>query len=471
MSQSYGKDLTIGSIPKNLIKFATPVFIANILASGYSIINTIWVGHLVGGVAVAAVAVTFPFILLMVALANGSTMATSVIVAQLFGAKKNSEIQHVVNTSWTLGAFLVVLFLSLTLPFSNFLLDLMGTSTDVKQVAMQYLHLTLIQFIFMYLGFLLSSLLRSIGNSKIPLLFTALGTCINAILDPLLIMGVGPLPHLGLNGAAIATLIAGGTTQVIGLIYLRKKYGHTPLVPKKIELNLHILRQIISIGFPSFIQQTILSLAIAFVTTFVNRFGPLATAAFGIASRIDTLVVLPAIAVLAAISTLTAQAIGAGKSDRIPEIYRWGLLINTPVIVTMSLVSILAPALIMHSFVKDPQIIAIGAHYLSIVGWAYLCLIPLYVTNGVLIGAKKSLATMVISMISLGLVRIPFAWVLSHTAMGITGIWIATFLSFSINALLGFMFYKSVKWTTPGLNSKVIALQVSNDAIVEPLPG
>lgn len=442
----YGSDLTSGSIPKNLFKFAMPVFLANFLSSGYAIINTIWVGHLLGGVAVAAVAVTFPIFLFLVAIANGATTASSVMIAHSFGAGKNDEIQHVVNTSWGFGAILILLTSVAGIAGADLLLRMLNTSDIVRIAAVPFLKLSIMQFAFLYLSFLLSSTLRSVGNSRLPLIFTAIGTALNAVFDPLLIMGVGPFPRLGLNGAAIASLLTNCITAVAAFVYLKEKYSKTPLMPKKIELNGAVIRQILGIGFPTFIQQTLISVSVAVITVFVNRFGPDATAAFGITGRIESMVIMPAIAMLVAVSTLTAQAIGAGKVDKIPVIYKWGLIINTPVIAIVCLLSIFFPAVVMHIFVSNETIISIGSHYLRIVGWGYLLMIVVFVSNGLMIGSKNAMMTMIFSIVSLILCRIPLAGFLSGTKLGLTGIWIALTVSFLINALLGIGFYFSGKW-------------------------
>ncbi len=443
---TFGNDLTSGSIPKNLFRFAVPVFLANVLSSGYAIINTIWVGHLLGGVAVAAVAVTFPVVLLMVAIANGATTAASVMISHNFGAKNNDAIQKIVDTSWSVGIIVVIATCMSGYFGAETILRLMNTSNEVLAIATGFLRLTIIQFVFMYLGFMLSSTLRAVGNSKIPLMFTAVGTVLNTILDPLMIIGVGPFPELGLNGAAYASLISSGITAFIGLVYFWKKYNHTPLVPKSLTLTPVCVKQIFGIGFPTFIQQTIISLSVAFITIFVNRFGPDATAAFGIIGRIESMVIMPAIAMLVAVSTLTAQSIGAGKANAIPVVYKWGLLINTPVIASICLVSIFFPTAVMRLFVTDPNVIAVGVQYLHIAGWAYILMISIFVTNGVLIGAKKAMITMFFSLIALGFFRIPFAAFLSKTSLGLKGIWIAIAISFFINALLGFLYYISGRW-------------------------
>lgn len=448
MQTNFGHDLTTGSIPKSLIRFAFPIFLGNLLSSGYSIINTIWIGHLLGGRALGAAAITFPLILMMVALCAGVTTATSVLVARFFGARQNHKIQDIVDNSWSLAAVMAVVLTLAAMASADGMLALMGTPPEIRSLAAGYLRLTFLGFPFMYTAFLSSSTLRAVGNSKIPLLFIALGTVLNAILDPFLIIGWGPCPRLGLNGAALASLVSGSISSVLGFIYLRVKYAATPLYPRRWELDRETVGLIFNIGFPVFLHQALLSLAIGFMTTLVNGFGVLATAAFGVAGRVETLVAMPAMAIMAGVSTVTSQNLGAGKPGRISEVWRAGILINTPVILLISGMAFFAPRLIMNIFVNDPAIIAIGVRYLRYVSVGYCCLIVGFVTNGVIVGSGKTVITLLISVFSLCLARIPMGWWLSRTALGLDGIWMAISASMALNAVLGYVYYRSGRWKT-----------------------
>jgi putative MATE family efflux protein len=449
MRRAFGKDLTVGSVPRTLVHFTIPVFLGNILSSGYSIINVIWVGHLLGGRAVAAVGLTFPVILLMVAVCSGFTVASSVLVGQRFGAKRNEAIQEVVDVSWSIAAVLCLTITAAGELGIPGLLVLMGTPPEILGLATSYLRLVLASFSLIYASFLIMSTLRAVGNTKVPLLFVVLGTALNAILDPLLISGAGPFPRLGLDGAAVASLVSGAVATLAGFTYLKVKYGHSPLVPRRLAFQRTLMGKLARIGLPSFVQQSLLSFAVAFMTVLVNGFGATATAAFGIAGRIDTLVAMPAMAVMVAVSSVTAQNLGAGKPERVKEVFRWGLLVNTPAVLAVALVSLLAPAAVMRLFVREPEIIRLGAEYLRIVGVGYLFLIPPYVSNGVIVGSGRTAVTMLLSFVSLCLVRVPLATWLSRTPLSLTGIWIATACSFSVNAALGVLYYRSGRWQRP----------------------
>lgn len=446
MNKKFGNDLTSGSIPRHLIGFAFPVLIGNLLTTGYGIINTIWVGNLLGRDAVGAVAVSFPVFLAMIALCSGATLATSILVSRAYGAGEHNEIQRIVNNSWGMGAILMFVIVIGGLLLSDPLLRALGTPDEIMPLASGYLKITVVSFISIYLSNLIAAILRGIGNTAVPLMFITIATAINALLDPLLILGLGPFPELGLNGAAFASLTASGIATVLGVCYVRRKYKAQPVNPTGILLDREMTGNIIRIGIPSFIQQMLVSLGYAFITSFVNGFGPAATAAFGIASRIDSIAAMPAMAMMISVSAITAQNIGAGKKERINEILKWGIVLNTPVLLVISTLCFLFPGEIMRIFVKNDSVIRIGVEYLRIVGPGYLTFSVFNITNGIINGAGKTISTMLISFVSLCLIRIPLAAFMSHTGLGLKGIWFAIIASFIVTTINSFVYYRSGLW-------------------------
>ena len=446
MNNQFGKDLTTGSIPKNLIIFALPILIGNLLSTAYNIVDTIWVGNLLGKDAVGAVAVSFPIFLGMVALCSGATLATSILISKAYGAKDYAAIQKIVNNSWAIAIVIIIAVITGGLLLSETMLRLLGTSEEIMPLAKGYLNIIVMNFAGLYLSYLLSSILRGIGDTLIPLICIIISTCFNAVLDPLLIIGVGPLPRLGLNGAALATLLSSVVATVLGLIYMNRKYKKEPVNPSGLLFEEKTIMDIVKIGLPSFTQQMLISMGYAVTTVFVNRFGDTSIAAFGIANKLDSIVAMPAIAMMMAISALTAQSIGAGKPERIKDIFKWGIIINIPVILAISAACVYFPETIMGVFVKETDVIQVGIEYLRIVGVGYLTYIAFYVSNGVINGAGKTISTMIISFISICVVRIPLAGFLSNTSMGIRGVWYAVVISFAATMINSLLYYFLGRW-------------------------
>jgi putative MATE family efflux protein len=296
-------------------------------------------------------------------------------------------------------------------------------------------------FAFMYLSFLLTAILRGIGDTKTPLYFMGGGVVLNAILDPFLIIGIGPFPRLGLNGAAIASVISAIAALAAGLIYLRRKSHLVALRVRHLRLDRAIIGKIISIGFPSMIQQLLVSLGGAFVTTFVNGFGAGAIAAYGAATRVDALAFMPAMTLSMASSALAGQNLGAGLTQRVHGVFLWSVRMGLIGVGAMVAILVAFPKLILSAFVNNPAVITIGAHYLWIVAPSYLLVVIMFSSNGILNSAGKTLVTMFFTLLSLWVVRVPLAAWLSRTSLGINGIWIAIDVSFVITAAVSVCYY------------------------------
>jgi putative MATE family efflux protein len=226
-------------------------------------------------------------------------------------------------------------------------------------MATGYLRITFLEFIFTYISAVIASALRGIGNSITPMIFMIAGTVLNAVFDPLLIIGIGPFPKLGLNGAAFASLIAFAVTTIVLVIYMYTKYRDKPITFKKLAFDRKILASVLHIGFPSFVQNALFSVSSAFMISFVNGFGENAISGFGIATRIESIAILPGMAVMMAISTLTAQHFGVNKVKRIKDIFKWGAVLNASMVFVVSgLILIFAQPLV-SLFVSNKAIIDI----------------------------------------------------------------------------------------------------------------
>lgn len=446
MTRTSGKDLTVGSVPRLLLAFALPMLLGNLLNTGYSIINTIWVGNILGGNAVGATAASFPIIFMLIALASGATMATTILISQYFGAKNFTMVRKVVNTSFAVSLLLAIILTIVGILASDTLLRLMRTPPEIFSLASPYLKISFAGVVFFYFSFLLSSILRGIGDTVTPLLFLVVATVLNAVLDPLLIIGIYPFPKLGLNGAAIASVIAQIVAVVLGMIYLNRKNPIVAFKPRELEFDRSIIMLIAKIGFPSMIQQTLVSVGAAFITSFVNGFGATAIAAFGAASRVDSLAMMPSMSMAVAASSLSGQNLGAGKPERINQVFKWGILMNLAMVSVVVGFAFFFPRLILSVFIHDPAIIEIGVHYLRIVAPGYLFFAVMFVSNGIINGSGRTMVTMFITLFALWLFRVPLAAMLSHTALGLRGIWLAMTIGFCVSMFMSLGYYFSGKW-------------------------
>lgn len=446
MSKTFGNDMTTGSIPRHLLKFSLPMLIGNLIQTLYTLVDTIWVGQTVGANAVGAASVSTVVIFLLIALASGATIATTILVSQYYGAKDMKMVEKVVNNSFVIslimGAFLTLIGLLACDP----LLRMMNTPAEQFDLASSYLKINIAGFILMYFGQLITSILRGIGDTVTPLIFLAIGTIINAGLDPVLIIGIGPFPKLGLNGAAYASLFGQFIATALALIYLNRKSHIVSISPKKFVFDKHITLTVFKIGFPSMIQQSLVSIGIFVISSFVNNFGAVASSAFGAANKVDNLAFMPALSMGMACSALAGQNLGAGKPERVKEIFKWGMLMTITITVAISAIAFVIPDIFLRMFVKELEVIDIGIGYLRIVGASYVLFAMMFISNGIINGAGHTFITMIFTLISLWGIRVPFSAILSKTELGIHGIWISMVLSFAITTTISLLYYRTGRW-------------------------
>jgi putative MATE family efflux protein len=448
MDTRFGKDLTEGSIPKHLLLFSIPMLAGNAMQIGYGVVNTIWVGHLVGENAVGAVGVSLPVLYVLFGFAMGMSIATTILVSQHYGSKDYRMVEKAAANSFSLSLILGSLLTIAALLSSDLLLRLMATPPENFTMASSYLRINLCGFILFYLGIVINFTLRGIGDTVRPLAFMSVGLGLNAVLDPFFIGGFGHFPRWGLNGAAYATLVSQATALAVAITYLNRKKHVIAFHPRKLLLEKHLTFLLFKIGLPSIVQQCLVSIGSLFVSTFVNSFGSAATNAFGAVGRVDMIVFMPALSMSMATSALTGQNLGARKTGRVKEIFRWGVLMTSSITILISLIVVFLSRLILMMFGlgDDARVMDIGVNYLRIVGSCYLFFAVMFISNGVINGAGHTMITMIFSLLSQWLVRVPASWLLSKTRLGLTGIWIAVALSFAVSMTVSLMYYFSGRW-------------------------
>ncbi len=448
MDRSLGVDLTTGSIPRHLLSFSLPMLAGNLLHIGQNTINTIWVGHLVGENAVGAVGVSFPVTFILIGFALGMSMATTILVSQYYGAKDLSKVNQVINNSFSLALILGAVLSVVAVMSADSILRFMKTPSENFAMASSYLKITLSGFIIFYVAFIINSALRGIGDTMTPLLFMAVTIGLNAILDPFFIGGFGPFPHFGLKGAAWATVVSQTMGFGTAIVYLNRKNHLGAFHPKKLILNRPETVMLFKIGLPSIIQQLIVSMGSLLIATLVNTFGAAATNAFGAVTRVDMFAIMPAMSISMAVAALTGQNLGAGKPQRVKKVFQGGLLLISSITLFISLIAFFLSSLILTMFGlgNDARVMEIGINYLKIVGACYVVFSIGFVSNGVINGAGHTLVTMMFSFLSLWVFRIPLAWSLSRTGLGITGIWIGIALSFFGFSSVSLGYYLTGRW-------------------------
>jgi putative MATE family efflux protein len=411
--------LTEGSIPRALLAFSLPILIGNVLQSVNGSVNAIWVGKYLGAAAFAAAGNSNVVMFLLFGVMFGLSMATTVMVAQCIGAKKVAEAKRVVGTSavFFLGASLGMSLAGYAL--AQRLLALLNTPPDVLPLALAYMRIIFFALPFMGGLFFVMAVLRGAGDSRTPFIYLSLSVGLDILLNPLLIFGWGPVPRLGIAGSAIATLIAQGLSFMALVVHLYRT--HHFLCIRRHELRLFLvdwslLRLLVSKGIPMGLQMFVVSSSMVALTSLVNRFGSQETAAFNAALQLWNYVQMPALAIGAAVSSMAAQNVGAGKWDRVGRVATTGVMFNFLIGGTLIAVIYLLNREALGLFLPATgAAIHIAAHLNVIVLWSYALFGMSMVLFGVVRATGAVMAPLVMMVISLWCIRVPFAvWMLDR---------------------------------------------------------
>lgn len=437
------KNLTEGNIGKSLLLFSFPMIMGNMLQQLYNVADTLIVGKTIGATALAAVGSSYALMVLLTSIILGLCMGSGVVFAQLFGANKDDEMKISIFNS-----FIFILIVSLIINVFSFVMlekfiVWLNIPFEAIDFTREYLKIIFVGIIFVYIYNFIASILRSIGNTVIPLIFLAISAITNIVLDFVFIIYF----NMGVAGAAWATVISQALSAICITIYFIM-YAKQ-LCPRKehMRYDKSLLSFVINNSTLTAIQQSIMNFGILMVQGLVNSFGFAASAAFAAVVKIDAFAYMPAQDFGNAFATFIAQNFGAKKTDRIHKGFRIATKISVLFcILSSTLVFIFAEPL-MHLFVKkeELEIIKIGVQYLHIEGSCYIGIGILFLLYGFYRGLGKSSMSIVLTVISLGS-RVLLAYMLSAIPMfGLLGIWWAIPIGWLLADVVGIGYYFTKK--------------------------
>ncbi|QQO08567.1 MATE family efflux transporter [Breznakiella homolactica] len=248
-----------------------------------------------------------------------------------------------------------------------------------------------------------------------------------------------------MDGVAWATVIAQGLSFIVSVLYLNKTHDIFKTNFLKLKFNREIFRQILRIGLPSGVQQSLVSLGLMFMSGVVNGFGTAVMAGYAAASRIDSFVGMPAMNIGNALSSFTGQNIGAGKFDRVKRGYHAALKIGLSISVVLMAVLFFGGEMLIGIFTHDTEVVRVGAEYLRVIAPFYFLFTIMFVTNGVIRGSGEAVLPMVSTIMAMWVVRIPCAVIFSRL-WGVTGVWFAMPTGWLMGLLISVIYYKSGRW-------------------------
>ena len=436
-----------GPILSSLLKLAVPIMIANVLQAAYQLVDAFWVGRL-GGSAVAAVSVCTPVIFLTMALGIGLAIAGSILIAQYFGAGNQKMVNHVAAQTLLMVLSVSVFLSTIGYLLSPYFISALKVAPNVYDGALGFMRVSFIGLVFNFSFMVFQAVMRGVGRATLPV-FIVLGTVIlNFAADPLFIFGWHFIPALGVKGAAMATVATQSIALIIGFVILFRGKHDIHLNIKDFKPDFVHIKRAFKIGFPSSIEQSMRAIGLTAMTFLIVRFGTSTMAAYGAGSNLVQLIMIPALGLSMAISTLVGQNIGAGNMERATRIARLGAFLGFMMLTIFGLFAYFFASQIIAFFVPgDTSVIKGGAAFLQTVcfSWGFLglqlCLI------GVLRATGNTIIPMILALISQWVLQFPLAYVLSHyTSMGEKGIWLAFPISTVLTALITLLIYAKGDW-------------------------
>lgn len=425
-----------GPILPTVIRLAAPIIGANLLETVYEWTDTFWLGR-VGPEAVGAVALSFPAFILVVSFALGFTIAGTALVAQRTGAGDKEGVNQVAGQTILLVGGLSVVLAIVGVRTVPLVLRLMQTPAEVWDGAHAYLRIFYFGLPSMFFFFLFEALLRGWGDTVTPMKIMAVSVGLNVILDPALIFGWGPFPTLGVAGAAYATVISRSTAAAIALVLMiRGNYGIKVKLPN-LKPDLKVLRQIVTLGLPSSVEMSIRGFDMSLMTGLVAAFGSTALAAYGITGRLFSLVILMAMAVSIASTTMVGQNVGANQYRRALASGWTAAGLTFVATSAFAVLCLIIPEQLVGMFNRDPGVLEVGSHFLRTVSPLFGFVGVAVVLAGGLRGAGRTFAPLVFAILTGFVLRFPVAWLLStRLGWGLTGVWWGLNVSYLFGSLM-----------------------------------
>ena len=435
-------DLTHGPVMKTMLRFAVPMILGNLMQQCYNIADTLIVGQFLGAGALAAVGSAFSLMTFLTSILLGLAMGSGTVFSMRFGQKDALGLKEGILASFTLlGAVTVVLNVAVFLGI-DWIIRVLQTPADLVGLMREYLIVIFAGLVGIFLYNFFASLLRSIGNSVVPLLFLAVSAVLNIVLDLWFVAGL----NRGVAGAAVISQYVSG----IGIaVYTWVKCPELIRKDRAVCLRWSRVREITSYSALTCLQQSIMNLGILAVQGLVNSFGTTVMAAFAAAVKIDAFAYLPVQDFGNAFSIFTAQNFGAGKTDRIRKGIRvasltsmlFGLLISIAVFVFAE------PLMTLFIDAGETAVIAEGVRYLRIEGAFYYLIAALFLLYGLYRALGKPGMSVVLTVVSLG-IRVALAYALAPIPLfGVVGIWWSVPIGWLLADALGLIYYLAKRKT------------------------
>ncbi len=434
--------LTEDPIGQSIISLMLPMLVGMLALVSYSLVDTYFIGQL-GTMELAAVSFTFPVAFIVNAISIGLGTGVSSVASRLFGSGERDEIQRITTHAAILAIACGLIVLAIGLSTIEPVFTLLGADETTLPLIKEYMSFYYFGGVFLIIPMIGNSVLRASGDAKTPAKLMTAGAIVNIVLDPIFIFGFGPIPRMELEGAAIATVLANFLVGAasFGIIYFREHLFRwkTEDFPKIWDS----WRRIFHVGIPSMASSLVAPFTTALITWQVSQFGQESVAGFGVASRVEGIMMMAMMAMAAAMTPFAGQNYGARKYHRVMDGMHFGYKVAMIYGLGVAALLMFVSTFIAGLFTEDPQAIATSNMHLMLVPWSYGFLGMSMITVSAFNAVGKPTPAMIVSMCRTIIVYAPLALLLA-ALLDLRGVFLAAFTANIMAGILGFTWFRAV---------------------------
>ncbi|MBR3393350.1 MAG: MATE family efflux transporter [Firmicutes bacterium] len=441
-------NMTEGNISRHLIQFALPLLIGNIFQQLYNTVDTWVVGNYVSSEAFAAVGTVGPIINMLIGIFMGLASGAGVVISQYYGARRDQEVSDTVHTSMMMTFILAVIFTVLGIVIAPAMLHMMKTPENVFPESLMYLRIYFGGIVGLMVYNMGAGILRAVGDSQRPFYFLIVSAVINTVLDLVFVLGF----HMGVEGVALATVIAQLLSALLTLYVLMRAHSSIRVMFSQLKIHMDEMKKIIRVGIPAAIQMAITSFSNIFVQSYINFFGADCMSGWTAYAKIDQLILLPMQSLALSSTTFVGQNLGANLPDRAKKGIRISLLLSCVATVILMIPVLIFARPLVAFFNAKPEVVEYGAKLLIWMSPFYVLCCVNQIYAGALRGAGNSKAPMIIMLGSFVVFRQAYLFIMANyisneiipIAMGYPAGWL-------VCSLLTLIYYRRTSLTATRL--------------------
>lgn len=437
-----GTKLLSGSIWKGIVSFAIPLFLGNLFQQLYNTVDSLIVGNFLGSDALAAVSSSGSLIFLLVGFFNGIAMGAGVVISKYFGAKDYDNLKKAVHTDVAFGLAAGLLLMGIGIFLAPQILVWMGTPESVLPNSIVYFRTYFAGSLAFVMYNIVMGILQAVGDSKYPLYYLIFSSIINVALD---LLFVGAF-RLSVGSAALATVISQAASAILCFVRLVRSTEVYQVRIREIRFHPMMLRQIIGIGLPSGMQNSIISIANIVVQSNINKFGVMAVAGCGVYSKIEGFAFLPITCFAMSLTTFIGQNLGARQYDRAKKGAVFGIACSVTLAELVGVIVFFAIPYFAAAFDNTSNVVAIATKQAHTEALFYCFLAFSHCIAGIMRGAGKSTVPMFVMLISWCIIRITYITVTVHFIPKIQVIFWAYPLTWSISSVIFLIYFLKANW-------------------------